>query len=198
MALTAVQICNMALVAIGERTITALTDANENGRRCNQLYDFARQSVLQAHPWNFATVVKPLALLNGETVPDWDYLYSYPSNCLAVRRVYNESTVGDPREHKYRTLTSPDTYTHAIATDQVDAYIEYTYDAMDPTRYSKSFVQALVFYLAFLLSPKLTGNEKKASTMLQLYNLEISNAQQHDAQESNNPHEKRSVYYDAR
>lgn len=46
--------CNQALIALGQSTITALTDDNENARRCNSLYETVRNDLLVKHPWNFA------------------------------------------------------------------------------------------------------------------------------------------------
>lgn len=49
-----VDVCNMSLIALGQSTITALSDENENARRCNSLYETVRNDLLVKHPWNFA------------------------------------------------------------------------------------------------------------------------------------------------
>jgi hypothetical protein len=53
MAITNVSICNMALISLGQTTITALTDENENARRCNAIYEQVRNDLMVKHPWNF-------------------------------------------------------------------------------------------------------------------------------------------------
>jgi len=52
--MAAVDLCNMALIALGQTTITALTDDDENARRCNSIYETIRDELLVKHPWNFA------------------------------------------------------------------------------------------------------------------------------------------------
>lgn len=49
-----VDIANAALIALGQSTITALTDENENARRCDAVFDIVRDDLLVKHPWNFA------------------------------------------------------------------------------------------------------------------------------------------------
>jgi len=196
--LTDVQICNMALSEIGEKSIAALTEASENGRRCNQFYDHARKMVLAAHNWGFAKVRATLVEVSGETAEGWDYLYLYPPKCLMVRKVFNVTTIIDPRLQKHEIMLSPVTLQRAIATDDEDAYVEYTADVSDTTMFSVVFVQALVFTLASLLAPKLTGSDQKALTLLQMADREISRATANDAQENRNPPDAQSTYLDAR
>jgi len=54
MATDSVALCNEALLMLGSKTITALADATDRARLCNQFYNLARQTVLRSHPWNFA------------------------------------------------------------------------------------------------------------------------------------------------
>ena len=49
---SAVDICNSALNMIGASTILALSEDSKAGRICNQRYEFVRDSVFRAHPWN--------------------------------------------------------------------------------------------------------------------------------------------------
>jgi hypothetical protein len=60
---------NQSLIALGQSTITALTDDNENARRCNSLYETVRNDLLVKHPWNFA--IKRATLVDI-TKPDVD------------------------------------------------------------------------------------------------------------------------------
>lgn len=49
-----VDICNQALIALGQSTIDTLDDENENARRCDAVHDTIRNDLLVKHPWNFA------------------------------------------------------------------------------------------------------------------------------------------------
>ena len=69
MAITDVSICNMALISLGQSTITALSDENENARRCNAIYEQVRNDLMVKHPWNFCM---KRATLVDITKPDID------------------------------------------------------------------------------------------------------------------------------
>ena len=49
-----VGICNRALEKLGGGYIAALTEASKEARALNRAYDYVRDAVLRAHPWNFA------------------------------------------------------------------------------------------------------------------------------------------------
>lgn len=77
MAITEVDLANQALIALGQSTIDALTDENENARRCDALFDTIRDDLLVKHPWNFAikraTLVDMTRVSIDEWVTDTDY-----------------------------------------------------------------------------------------------------------------------------
>ena len=52
---TEVSIANVALAAIGQATITLLTDSNARANRANTLIEPVRDALLEDHDWNFAT-----------------------------------------------------------------------------------------------------------------------------------------------
>ena len=54
MAASAVEICNKALLQLGEESITLLTDNNKRAEKCNLIYDDIRDSLMSMHPWKFA------------------------------------------------------------------------------------------------------------------------------------------------
>ena len=54
MAASAVEICNKALLQLGEEPITLLTDNNKRAEKCNLIYDDIRDSLVSMHPWKFA------------------------------------------------------------------------------------------------------------------------------------------------
>ncbi len=50
-----VDICNSALNQIGASNIISLTEDSKAARICNQRFEFVRDSVFRAHPWNCLT-----------------------------------------------------------------------------------------------------------------------------------------------
>jgi len=67
----AVNIANLSLIALGQQTITALTDENENARRCNAVYETMRDTLMAKHPWNFAIKRATLVNITTPSVDAW-------------------------------------------------------------------------------------------------------------------------------
>ena len=88
-----IEICNIALARIGVAPIESMDEASEAARACNQYYDFVRRNVLRKYPWTFATRPVTLAQID-ETPPDYKFAYRYPSDALALRKMYNQNYCG--------------------------------------------------------------------------------------------------------
>lgn len=66
-----VDIANQSLILLGQATITALTDENENARRCSAIYETIRNDLLVKHPWNFAIKRATLVDITRPDVDIW-------------------------------------------------------------------------------------------------------------------------------
>lgn len=84
MALTQLDICNSALVKLGCDRITSIGQSTKSAIILNGCYAQIRDSVLRAHPWNFA--IKRTQLTPTVTVPPYEYSYTYnlPSDYLRL------------------------------------------------------------------------------------------------------------------
>lgn len=180
--ISVVEICNLALSHLAQSSISALTQATEQARKCNQYYEFARDSVLRAHDWNFSTKVEALAEIADEEILGWDYVYQRPTNCLYIRKIYNESTIDSPiptEYEEYKTSTNQ----RGIACDIEEAYCKYTRKVTDPNDFDPSFIEAISFKLAALMAKPLTGDLSLAKKMEDAYSLSISDAKRLNASE---------------
>src|SRR5512139_3149699 len=99
MALTRIQICNLALKRLRNgRTITSLSEQTAEGRACNDVYDYCRQTVLSDRSWPFAVRDTTLALVEEDPNDEWYYSYRVPSDCLRLDRLMSgEATQTDLR-----------------------------------------------------------------------------------------------------
>lgn len=115
--LSDVDISNLALANINQKSIATLADANELARMCKRWYDPMRRNLLEECDWTFARKVVKLNLIGeftgfgdfpdwavggdsdndenenitkGNAVFPWAFLYQYPPNVLFVHKVYNE------------------------------------------------------------------------------------------------------------
>lgn len=165
------EICNRALIKLGEKTILSLDDDSKPARICNTLYEPTRDYVLRSHPWNFA--IKRVQLARNTTDPVYDYAYSYklPSDCL---RVIIPSRDEWPYGIEGRNLVS----------DYPDSLIKYIARITDPNTFDASFTESLACKIAAEAAVSLTDNDARHTAMVQLYGLSIADARSVNAMES--------------
>jgi len=192
-----VEICNLALNHIGQIQIDSLIERSEAAKRCNLVFDSARDQVLRAHAWTFAGATIALAALS-EVTTDWSFCYAYPSDCLFVRQVYGEGMKKDPQPAKYDLGLSPDTRAKAILTDVEAAYCDYTVRVENTEAFDGSFVDALSWKIAALIAQPLTGNAGLADVMARNYMQAIEDAKRTNKSEPNSPVAPYSQYIAAR
>lgn len=85
MALSVIQICNMALAKIGSDSfITSLTDDTKAARHFSIFYEPIRDSLLRSHLWRFARKQYQLAPLVEAPLFDGGKYFQIPTNCLRV------------------------------------------------------------------------------------------------------------------
>jgi hypothetical protein len=162
-----VEICNLALNHIGAKSITSLDEASESARKCKLVYEPLRDSVLRGSAWNFATAIEQLAPLDEE-VPGWNFLYTEPNRCLKIRKIFNETSLSDPRPVDHKLMLSPDTKTKSIATNLELAWCEFTYKVTDPNVYDPQFIEALSYRIGASLAQSLAGNIQLGQALLQM------------------------------
>ncbi|MEA4834963.1 MAG: hypothetical protein VB133_07510 [Anaeromusa sp.] len=195
--MTKVDVCNIALGRIGRKAaITSLTENSTEARACNRIWDMVRQSLLREFTWSFSHRVELLAQ-STDTVPGWQYLYAYPSDCLQALRVFNEVTAELRGEQaKWDVLTvGNNTF---IACNVELAYLEYTADRTDPDSWTTQFSDCLAWRLAFELAMPLTGDQNLRNSCWQLYMNIGSMARTTNAAEKNVEAFKERRYLDAR
>lgn len=108
MASSDADICNLALLRIGERkqvTSPISSDASTNGQICNLVYANALNGLLSRFPWRFATSSAWLYEegifvldLNAPVYPEpgWLYTYILPSDVLEARYIFSGARPAQP------------------------------------------------------------------------------------------------------
>lgn len=175
-----IEICNLALSHIGKYPISALTDATKEAKECKLLYPRARDSVLRAHAWNFATKRLTLAEL-AEDYDGWSYAYQYPTDCLVARKIYNSADDNDAIE--FEVATNSALSSRVILTDQENAVLIYTARVTDPNVFDSIFVDALSWRLAADLSMPLRADPRVYQQVTQTYMAYIAEARQTNSNE---------------
>lgn len=176
-----VEICNMALVLIGDQVIEAITDDNDRAVICNRFFDDTRDAVLRAHPWGFAKQRKELAVdaeapAFGSTESGWDYQFTLPTDpwCLRVLEVAEEFPGQKPYSIEGRKLL----------TDESSIKILYVAQITNTGLFDALFMDALAARLAMNFAMALTKTKTLLELAANLYKLKMDEAMTIDGQES--------------
>lgn len=201
-----VDICNLALARLGDSaTVSDITpsDGSAQADHCARFYPIARDSLLEMHPWGFATVRVSLAMLTN-TWTEWRYVYAQPNDALNLLAVLAPDATDDYSvglvlsENIYGNVnTGTGIYTPqefasesdangnpVIYTNQINATLRYTRLITDTTKFSPLFTQGLAILLAsHLAGPVLKGEvgRSESKAMLQEFMVWLGKATVSDA-----------------
>ena len=174
-----VSISNLALTALGAKTITARTDDTTEARLIDIHYDEARDATLEAREWTFAVHRQTLAQL--EETPDWGFSFYHqlPSDTIRVMEVRQSS----PERVNFRELSNRLDWRREgdrIASDSGTARIRYLRRITDSTKFTAAFVYAFAARLAYELAISITQSRSIQADMFSLYEAKLAMAAQTD------------------
>jgi hypothetical protein len=208
---TAIEICNIALSHLGDTaTVTSIDppEGSAQAEHCARFYPIARDAVLQAHPWSFAT--RRAALVLTANVNDqWAYVYALPNLMMQAIAVIPPNADNDyniPASEGYDALINgttllnttgayaPQPYaietladgTRVICTNQEDAVLRYTVYVTDTVIFPPLFVMALTWLLASMLAgPIIKGDvgAAEAKRCYQMFHVHHESAKSHDSRQ---------------
>ncbi|MEO0391675.1 MAG: hypothetical protein AAF213_00355 [Pseudomonadota bacterium] len=173
MALSAVDIASRALMRLGAASINGFDDGSSEAELAGALYDTARDALLSAHPWSFATVQTALSLLVDAPVADFSQAFQLPHDFL---RALSAGQAGRGRGVRYRIIGQQ------LHSDTDSINLTYIYRA-DETAIPPFFDQALIARLAAELCIPITENSSRADLMFRLAEDEFRRAKSIDAQQ---------------
>lgn len=172
-----VEICNIALSNIRAGSINSLNESSIQAEICKLKYPIMRDRCLRDGPWMFNRKVDALASATVD-VFNWAYTYSYPFDCLKIRRLvgsYEELPAGsanvasrllDSRvlpNKGYRRQIPYEVFNYdnerVLGSDQPDLRIDYAAKITDPNLFSDDFVLALAYLLSSELAVPIAGAE---------------------------------------
>lgn len=175
MATSVIEICNNALIDLGEEPITALTDNSKAARLCNQRWPAVRDAVLRAHPWNCAMTQAELAAGADAAVWRWDFQYVLPADLLRLVRVVTmaEREV-EQWEVQGRVL---------LCDESAPLYLAYVRRELDPQKYDALLSEAMSARLSATLAYPLSGSGSLAEAYWKAYKEKVVEARGVDARE---------------
>jgi microcystin-dependent protein len=151
-------IANQALSRLGETGISSFDANTPNAITVRLHYDTVRDSLLRAHPWNFATGRAELTQL--ATTPDfgWAYQYQLPSDWLRL------STLNGTEAKLAEVLYTIEG--EKLLTDTSEAKVTYVKRVTDTTLFDALFVDVLILRLAAAIAIDVTQSKTKRDEML--------------------------------
>ena len=183
MSFSKTKIFNIALSNLGvSAPIQNSIENNPTAILMNNYYELARDTVLEAHEWSFATAYKKLSI-SEENAPEgskWAYNFTFPNDCIAPRAIID---LADRKEKKYEPATDSSGQ-KIILTNCNPCMLRYTRRVTNETFFTAAFVNALGFYLAYLSAQVIVGSGNKKNTNLQDYQLAIRQAIVTDARKT--------------
>ena len=173
MALTAIGLCNRALVKLGAAPIGGFSDGTAEAEAAGALYEATRDGLLSAHPWSFATSQATLALLADAPVADYDYAFALPADFLAA---LSAGAPGAGRGLVYRIAGQ------SLQADSETVVLTYISRPAE-SAFPPFFAAALATRLAAEFCLPLTESTARATTLYQLADQEFRRARLIDGQQ---------------
>lgn len=170
MATSVVDICNNALIRIGSKTITSLTDGDKVANSCNTVYERTRDTLFRMHLWNFA--MKRVQLASEEDAPAFGFSYSYPlpADFIRVKQL-------DDTDSPYKIESGK------LLTDAAEVKLIYVSRVEDVAQFDPLFTEALVLMMAINLSYILIGSNGREGALKEELNKTLFLAKQVDGQD---------------
>lgn len=184
-----IQICNNALLRLGNNTIASFSDGTTESDACQNLYDSTRKLLLRQFQWNFATT--RVALAASGTTPIFGYANQFPLPSDYVRLVGIWQQSSDYAIENYNGTPM------LLTNDGTPLQIKYIQDITDTTKMDDIFIEVLTLWLAIKLGWRLTGVGFNPGTMANELKESLAMAKLIDSQDQSPPHISISSYEDA-
>ena len=177
MTVSKIEICNVALAMLGADAIRSFDDKNKRARMADVFFDFTRDYLLTKFDWPFARKLAKLNPLDATTmiVPAGEYPYQLPNDCHAARSLH-------PRRSQDPWYVLQDVlYCRRVPSTEYDLLLQYTFKAVDVSKYSSTFNNLLASGLAVKMSPSITQDKALTAELGQQFLREQQDAWEADA-----------------
>lgn len=175
MATSVIEICNNALLDLGEDAIMSLGDENKAAGLCNHRWPAVRDAVLRAHPWNCAMNQAELAASTAAPMWKWEYKYTLPTDFLRIVQVVGEDGT-DITDWEIQGGI-------ILCNESAPIFISYVRRETDPQKYDALLSETLSARMAATLAYPLSGSTSLAQSYWGSYQDKLTEARGVDARE---------------
>ncbi len=172
MATSRTEICNRALLVLGDAAVINVGQNETAARACNLAYDPCLRSVLEQGDWVFATKRSGLGGFLVETPAfEFDYKYPLPTDFVRLQAIFssNRRQIVTRREF---TVESNELLTNFPP----EVYIIYTFLQTDPRMFTELFAEALVYRLALYIQSALVESPTRQQYLEGKYDQQLRKA----------------------
>ncbi|MBP7670078.1 MAG: hypothetical protein KA106_02340 [Ferrovibrio sp.] len=173
MAFNAVQLCSRALIGLGARAIAGFDEGSAEAEVSRHVYGPARDALLSAHPWRFATAQVSLPRLVTPPRADYDHAFQLPADFL---RALSAGTDSRGRGLAYRIVAG------TLQADSDALTLTYIFRP-DESGFPPFFDQALTARLAAEFCLPLTESSSRAELLFKRADEEFRRAKAIDSQQ---------------
>lgn len=173
MALNDIALCSRALIRIGAAPITSFNDGTAEAEIAGALFGPARDALLSAYAWSFASGQVALNALTSPPIADYSHAFGLPNDFL---RALSAGSGTRGRGLNYRIARG------ALHTNVDQVILTYIFRP-EEEEFPPYFDQALIARLAAEFAIPVTENTSRADALYTLAEREFQRARQIDAQQ---------------
>lgn len=173
MSLNDVALCSRALMRIGCAPIASFDDGTAESEIAAALYAPARDALLSAYGWSFATGQMQLLKLEAAPLGDYENAFALPNDFL---RAVSAGVASRGRGARYRLSRG------TLHTDANEVLLTYVFRP-DEAEFPPFFTAALIARLAAEFCIPLTESTSRAEALMRLAQDEFRAAKSIDAQQ---------------
>lgn len=174
MSRTITQICNEAISDLPAHPITSIDDGSKEARECDRHLNGVVSDLIGEHDWGHVRRRIALAAVTNDREGEWGYAYAFPSEMVSpVRLIRNYDASSGvsvvvtpilywPQAALGYTDIPYDLANGVLYTSLEDAILEYSTDAVEPSKWTSLFSQAVIRLLAARIYRPILG--EKADT----------------------------------
>jgi len=153
MAVDQLGLYNNALLLLGQRSLSSLTEDREPRRRLDEIYGLeAVNFCLELSRPTFARKTSKLTSSTTSTEHDFDNVFTFSSDYVTMLEVYSDANLDQP-------ITRYIIEGRTIACNYDTIYLRYISDGYALTDWTPSFVQVVSVYLARELAERLSPDK---------------------------------------
>ena len=188
---------NLALDLLSAGTVQDIvTPTTPTEALLNRWYDQVRQTILRAHPWNFAS--KRAVIASSGTAPDFGFSAAYPVPNDFLRLLSIQDADGNDIQSTNFRMEFVGAQRCILFNSDGALRLRYVFDITDVSKFDPLFTNLFVHELAIAVAYKVTESNGNVERVAELIKKAGSLARSIDGQESPPIVIQRSKSLDAR